>query len=116
MSYDPDNIFAKILRGEIPCDKVYEDEEILAFKDIQPAAPVHILIIPKQEVATVNDLTIADAERLGRMVLTAQRIAREHGVAENGYRLVLNCNRDGGQEVFHLHLHLLAGHRLGKLG
>jgi histidine triad (HIT) family protein len=116
MSYDRDNVFAKILRGEIPCDKVYEDDDVLAFKDIRPAAPVHILIVPKQEIATVNDLTEVDAERVGRLVLAAQRLAREQGVAESGYRLVMNCNRDAGQEVFHLHLHLLAGQRLGKMG
>jgi histidine triad (HIT) family protein len=116
MSYDRDNVFAKILRGGIPCDKVYEDDDVLAFKDIRPAAPVHILIVPKQEIATVNDLTEVDAERVGRLVLAAQRLAREQGVAESGYRLVMNCNRDAGQEVFHLHLHLLAGQRLGKMG
>lgn len=116
MNYDRDNVFAKILRGEIPCDKVYEDDQVLAFRDIRPAAPVHILIVPKQEIATVNDLTAADAERVGQMVLVAQRIAREQGVAESGYRLVMNCNRDAGQEVFHLHLHLLAGRPLGKMG
>jgi histidine triad (HIT) family protein len=116
MNYDRNNVFARILRGEIPCDKVYEDDQVLAFRDIRPAAPVHILIVPKREIATVNDLTAADAEGVGHLVLVAQQIAREQGVAESGYRLVMNCNRDAGQEVFHLHLHLLAGRPLGKMG
>lgn len=116
MTYDPNNIFAKILRGEIPSEKVYEDDDLLAFKDIHPVAPVHLLIVPKKERATVNDLTEDDAALVGKMVLTAQRLAAAQGVAESGYRLVINCNREAGQEVFHLHLHLLGGRKLGPMG
>lgn len=107
-----ETIFSKIIRREIPATIVYEDEEILAFKDINPKAPIHILIIPKKIIPTVNDIEFSDAELIGKLVLTAKKIAKEKGVAENGYRLVFNCNKDGGQEVFHLHCHLLAGKKL----
>jgi histidine triad (HIT) family protein len=104
-----DTLFAKILRREIPADIVYEDETVLAFRDIHPQAPVHVLFIPKTPVATLNDLTEADALGVGKLVLAATTYAKSIGLAENGYRLVMNCNRDGGQTVYHLHLHLLAG-------
>jgi histidine triad (HIT) family protein len=104
-----DTLFAKIIRREIPADIVYEDDDVLAFRDITPQAPVHVLFIPKTPVATLNDLTAADALGVGKLVLAAARYAKAQGFAEDGYRVVINCNRDGGQTVFHLHLHLLAG-------
>jgi len=107
-----DTLFAKIIRREIPADIVYEDDDVLAFRDIHPQAPLHVLFIPKTAVATLNDLTDADALAVGKLVLAASRFAKEQGVAENGYRCVINCNRDGGQTVFHLHLHLLAGRQM----
>ena len=112
MAYDPDNIFAKILRGEIPCNKVYEDEFALAFHDISPQTKVHVLVIPKVEIATVNDIQPEQAELIGKMVLAAQKIALDEGIAEDGYRLVVNCNRHGCQEVFQLHMHLVGGRQL----
>lgn len=108
----PDTIFAKIIRKEIPADVVYEDDQVLAFRDINPQAPVHILVIPKEEIATVNDVEERHEELIGRLVTTAATIARKEGLADDGYRLVLNCNRDGGQEVYHLHLHLLGGRKM----
>ena len=107
-----ETIFSKIIKREIPADIVYEDEEILAFRDINPQAPTHVLVIPKAEIATVNDLQPDHAEVIGRLVLTAQLIARQEGIADDGYRLVVNCNRHGCQEVFHLHLHLIGGKQL----
>jgi histidine triad (HIT) family protein len=105
----PETLFSKIIRREIPADIVYEDDDVLAFRDINPQAPVHVLFIPKKAVATLDDLTDGDAETVGKLVLAATRYARKEGFAESGYRCVINCNRDGGQTVFHLHLHLLAG-------
>ncbi len=102
-------LFARIIRREIPADIVYEDDEVIAFRDINPQAPLHILFIPKTPVATLNDLTESDALGVGKLVLAATRYAKAQGVAEKGYRLVINCNEDGGQSVYHLHLHLLAG-------
>lgn len=108
-------IFSKIIAKEIPADIVYEDELVLAFKDISPQAPVHILIVPKKEIATANDVTADDERALGRMFLAAAKIASEQGIAEDGYRLMINCNEHGGQEVFHLHMHLLGGRSLGPM-
>ena len=105
----PETLFSKIIRREIPADIVYEDDDVLAFRDINPQAPVHVLFIPKKAVATLDDLTDDDAEAVGKLVLAATRYARDEGFAESGYRCVINCNKDGGQTVFHLHLHLLAG-------
>lgn len=105
-----DCLFCKMAQGDIKPDVVYEDERVLAFRDIQPQAPTHILIIPKQHIATLNEL--ADAELGGYLLLIAAKIAKELGFADNGYRTVFNCNRDGGQAVYHLHLHLLAGRSL----
>jgi histidine triad (HIT) family protein len=102
-------LFAKIVRREIPADIVYEDDDVLAFRDINPQAPVHVLFIPKRAVATLNDLADADATLVGKLVVAAARWAKAQGFAEDGYRCVMNCNRDGGQTVFHIHLHLLAG-------
>lgn len=107
-----ETIFSKIIKHELPADIVYEDDEIIAFRDINPQAPVHVLVVPKTEIATVNDIEPEQAELIGRLVLTAQKIARDEGVAEDGYRLVINCNRHGCQEVFHLHLHLIGGRQL----
>jgi histidine triad (HIT) family protein len=106
------NIFLKIIAGEIPCNKVYEDEEILAFRDIRPQAPVHVLIIPKREIPTLNDLRPEDAGLVGRLFLVAKQIAEQEGIAASGYRTVFNCGRDAGMEVPHLHLHLLGGRPL----
>jgi histidine triad (HIT) family protein len=108
-------IFSKIIAKEIPADVVYEDELVLAFRDINPQAPVHILIIPKQEIATVNDVSEADEVILGRLFTVAAQIAKDEGIAESGYRLMVNVNKDGGQEVFHLHMHLLGGRNLGPM-
>ena len=113
MSYDPNNIFAKILRGEIPCKKVFENEHVLAFHDINPQAPLHVLVIPRRHVATLNDLGPTDDGLVGKMLRTASRIAGDGGYATRGYRTVFNCNREAGQTVFHIHLHLLAGRGLG---
>jgi histidine triad (HIT) family protein len=108
-----DCIFCKIAAGEIPADIVYDDGEVLAFRDINPEAPVHLLLIPRRHIATLNDLSEADAALVGRLYLAGQQIAVKLGVAENGYRTVINCNRDAGQLVFHIHMHLLAGRELG---
>ena len=107
-----ETIFSKIIKRELPADIVYEDDEILAFRDINPKAPVHVLIIPKIEIATVNDLKPEHAELIGKMALAAQKVARQEGIAEDGYRLVINCNRHGCQVVFHLHMHLIGGKQL----
>ena len=107
-----ETIFSKIIRHELPADVVYEDNEIIAFRDINPQAPVHVLVVPKVEIETVNDIKLEQAELIGKLVLTAQKIAADEGIAEDGYRLVINCNRHGCQEVFHLHLHLVGGRQL----
>ncbi|MBB5015251.1 histidine triad nucleotide-binding protein [Rehaibacterium terrae] len=107
-----DTIFGKIIRREIPADIVYEDEHVLGFRDINPQAPVHVLFVPKQPIATLNDLTPEHAALVGRLVLAAVDYAKREGFSENGYRTVLNCNRDGGQSVYHIHLHLLAGRQM----
>ena len=104
-----ETLFSKIIRREIPADIVYEDDDILAFRDVNPQAPVHVLFIPKKAVATLDDLTEDDAAAVGKLVLAATHYAKAQGFAADGYRVVINCNRDGGQTVFHLHLHLLAG-------
>lgn len=108
-------IFSKIIDGEIPADIVYKDDQVTAFRDINPQAPVHILIVPNKEIPTVNDVTEQDEQLIGHMFTVAKRIAEKENVAENGYRLITNCNRDGGQEVFHLHMHLFGGRRLGPM-
>ena len=108
-----DTIFSKIIRKEIPADIVYQDDKITAFRDIAPKAPVHILIIPNKAIATVDDVSIEDAPLLGRLFVVARDLARQEGMAEDGYRLIMNCKDHGGQEVYHLHLHLLGGHKLG---
>jgi len=107
-----DCIFCKIAAGDIPADIVYQDEHVVAFRDLGPQAPTHVLVIPKRHIATLNDLTEADAELVGRMYLAAKEVARIDGIAEAGYRTVMNCNAAGGQTVFHLHLHLLGGRQM----
>jgi histidine triad (HIT) family protein len=107
-----ETIFSKIIRRELPADIVYEDADVLAFRDIAPQAPVHVLVVPKADIATVNDIQPGQAELIGKMVLAAQQVAADEGIAEDGYRLVINCNRHGCQEVFHLHLHLVGGRQL----
>ena len=107
-----DSLFSKIIRREIPADIVFEDEHLIGFRDIHPQAPVHVLFVPKQPYATLNDVPEGEAELLGRLLLAAAAYAKREGFAKNGYRVLLNCNRDGGQTVFHLHLHLLAGRAL----
>jgi histidine triad (HIT) family protein len=108
-------IFSKIIAKEIPADIVYEDDMVTAFKDINPQAPIHILIIPNKEIPTVNDVTEDDEKMLGHMFVIAAKIAKEQGIAESGYRLMLNTNKDANQEVFHMHMHLLGGRNLGPM-
>jgi len=107
-----DTLFGKIIRREIPANIVFEDDDVLAFRDINPQAPVHVLFVPKQAFATLNDLAAADAAIAGKLVLAAAAYAKREGFAEDGYRVVFNCNGDGGQSVYHIHLHLLAGRQL----
>jgi len=107
-----DTLFAKIIRREIPADIVYEDEHVLAFRDIQPQAPVHVLFVPKAAKATLDELAPGDEAYVGRLVVAAAAYARREGFADAGYRTVINCNGDGGQSVFHIHLHLLAGRQM----
>ena len=107
-----DCIFCKIIAGEIPSTQVYRDNRVTAFRDINPAAPVHVLIVPNQHIASVNDLTAEDESLIGHMFTTAKQIAADEGIDESGYRLIINTGPDGGQVVFHLHLHLLGGHRM----
>ena len=104
-----DCLFCKIINGDIPSDKVYEDNDVLGFNDINPHAPHHVLFIPKKHISTVNDLVASDAELVGKLYLAAKQHAADLGVAEDGYRLVVNTNGHAGQTVFHIHLHLLAG-------
>jgi len=116
MAYDSDNIFAKILRGEIPCSKVYEDDHVLAFRDIAPQAPTHVLVIPKGAYVSWDDFSLnaSDAEIAG-LLRAAGKIARDLGIAEPGYRVLANTGSDGGQEVPHFHLHIFGGRRLGRM-
>jgi histidine triad (HIT) family protein len=110
-----DTIFAKIVRHELPAKIVYQDEYVTAFHDINPIAPVHILIVPNKIIPTLNDVTPDDERILGKMLLTAKRIADEFGIAQSGYRLIMNVNKDGGQVVFHLHMHVIGGRMLGRM-
>jgi histidine triad (HIT) family protein len=106
-------LFCRVAAGEIPASKVYEDADVLAFNDINPQAPLHVLIIPKRHIATTNDLAESDQALVGQLVRRAAAIAAEKGYADRGYRTVFNCNAEAGQTVFHIHLHLLAGRHLG---
>ncbi|MFL6585757.1 MAG: histidine triad nucleotide-binding protein [Luteimonas sp.] len=109
-------IFHKIIQREIPADIVFEDDHVIAFRDIAPQAPVHVLFVPKQDLATLNDVPVDAPEIIGRLAVAAARYAKEQGFAEDGYRIVMNCNEHGGQTVFQIHLHLLAGAPLGRFG
>ncbi len=105
-------IFCKIAAGDFGTEFVYEDAEVVAFRDLNPQAPTHVLVIPRRHIATTNDLSEADAGLAGRMTLAAKQVAEQEGIGEAGYRTVLNCNADAGQEVYHIHLHLLGGRRM----
>ena len=107
-----DTLFSKIIRHEIAADIVHEDDDVIGFRDINGQAPIHILFIPRKPVATLNDLEEADALLIGKLFLAATAYAKSEGFAEKGYRCVINCNEDGGQSVYHLHLHLLAGRQM----
>lgn len=107
-----DTLFGRIAAGEIPADIVYEDDEIVAFRDISPQAPTHILVIPRKPIPTLNEVRAEDAELLGKLLLAAAKVAAQAGIAEAGYRTVINCNAAAGQTVFHLHLHVLGGRPL----
>lgn len=110
-----ETIITKIINKEIPADIVYQDELVTAFRDISPQAPTHILIIPNKFIPTVNHVTSEDELALGRLFTVAAKLAKEEGIAEEGYRLIMNCNKNAGQEVFHIHMHLLGGQKLGPL-
>lgn len=115
-AYDPDNVFARILRNEIPSERVYEDDEFVGFRDIAPAAPTHVVLIPRGEpVVSPARLDGTHVPMVGRMILVATRIAADLGLVDRGYRLVMNCGPDAGQAVFHLHLHILGGADLGPV-
>ncbi|MBN2134798.1 MAG: histidine triad nucleotide-binding protein [Acidobacteria bacterium] len=113
MSESPDCLFCKIINGEIPSKKVYEDDSVFAFEDINPVAPIHILIVPKKHIATLNELEDEDTELTGKIVQTAKMIAADKGINEEGYRLIFNCQEKAGQTVFHIHLHILGGRTFG---
>ena len=110
-----ETIFSKIIRKEIPADIVYQDDLVTAFRDISPQAPTHVLVIPNRVIPTMDDVTEEDEAVLGRMLTVASKIARDDGISEDGYRLMVNCRERGGQEVFHIHLHLLGGRSLGPM-
>ncbi|GIU07839.1 MULTISPECIES: purine nucleoside phosphoramidase [unclassified Shewanella] len=110
-----ETIFSKIIRREIPADILYQDDLVTAFRDITPKAPTHVLIIPNHLIPTANDIKASDEKALGRMMSVAAKLAQEAGIAEDGYRLIMNCNQHGGQEVFHIHMHLLGGQPLGPM-
>ena len=105
-------LFCKIIKKELPSRIVHEDSDSIAFEDISPKAPVHIMVVPKQHIEKISDLDIENAAIAGKLLLVANKIAKEKGIAETGYRIVINCNKDAGQEIFHLHLHLLGGRKL----
>jgi len=107
-----DDLFLKIINREIPADIVYETDEVLAFRDINPQAPTHILIIPKEHIRTINDLDHGHSDLVGKLFLTAAKLADQEGIAKDGYRVVMNCNKAGGQAVYHIHLHLLGGRQM----
>ena len=115
-NYVSDCIFCKIIAGEIPCTKVYETDTVLAFEDINPVAPVHVLVVPKRCIAQADEFNPADSELLGDIMLAAAEAARIKGVTESGYRLTANNGRQGGQEVLHLHMHVLGGRQMGRMG
>ena len=108
-----DYIFCKIIQGKIPSEKVYEDNEVLAFKDIQPAAPIHILVIPKKHIENILEVSPKDSDLIVKIFQTINKLAKDLGVEKDGFRIITNCGRDSGQEVMHLHFHLLAGKKMG---
>ena len=108
-------LFSKIIAREIPADIVFQDERVTAFRDINPQAPTHILIVPNKAIPTVNDVTPDDENTLGHLFIVAKKLAKDEGIAENGYRLLINCGVHGHQEVFHLHMHLVGGKPLGRM-
>jgi histidine triad (HIT) family protein len=108
-------IFSKIIAREIPAEIIFQDDRVTAFKDINPQAPVHVLIVPNKEIPTAADVTPDDEQMLGHMFVVARQVAEQLGVAESGYRLIVNCKSDAGQEVFHVHMHLLGGRNLGPM-
>lgn len=108
-----DCVFCKIIKGEIPSEKVYEDDEIIAFKDINPAAPIHILVIPKKHIATLLDVKGEDCYLISKIFVAINKIAKQIGIEESGFRIIANCGKDSGQEVMHIHFHLLAGKTMG---
>ena len=108
-----DCLFCKIIAGEIPADIVYESDAAIAFRDINPQAPTHVLVIPRKHIATINDLQVGDEAVVGNLFLAAKEIAADEGIAKPGFRVAMNCNEAAGQTVFHLHLHLLGGRQLG---
>ena len=110
-----ETIFSKIIRREIPADIVFQDERVTAFRDINPQTPTHVLIIPNKLIPTVNDVTAEDEGTLGHMFIVAKQVAEQEGIAESGYRLIVNCGSHGHQEVFHLHMHLLGGRSVGRM-
>ena len=112
LTYDPTNVFARILRGEIPAKVLHDDEHCMAFHDVTPQAPTHFLVIPKRDIATLSDATPADESLLGHLLVTAANVAKQLGVAEDGSRIVINNGAGAGQTVFHLHVHVLAGRNL----
>ena len=108
-------LFEKIISGELPANVLHRDSRVIAFLDIRPAAPVHVLIVPVRPIPTANDVTDEDESLVGHMFIVARDLARRQGIAQSGYRLIINCNADGGQEVYHLHMHLLGGRALGPM-
>ncbi len=108
-------IFAKIIAREVPSDMLFQDDQVTAFRDISPVAPTHILIVPNREIPTANDISADDEQLLGHMLVVARQLAAQEGIDAEGYRLIINCNEHGGQEVYHLHLHLLGGRPLGPM-
>ena len=108
-----DCVFCKIIEGQIPSEKVYEDEEIIAFKDIQPAAPIHILVVPKKHIATLLEVSEEDSRLIAKIFQTINKIAKDLGLEKDGFRVIANCGKDSGQEVMHIHFHLLAGRKMG---
>ncbi len=111
----PATVFEKIIAGQLPADIVYKDDRVTAFRDIHPRAPTHILIVPNKVIATTDDIADGDEALIGHLVTVARDLARQEGIAKNGYRLIINCREHGGQEVYHLHIHLLGGRPLGPM-
>lgn len=110
-----ETVFSRIIRREIPADIVYQDERVTAFTDVRPQAPAHVLIVPNKLIPTLNEVSAEDEGVLGHMLVVAAEVAKRQGIAKDGYRLIINCGPNGGQEVYHLHMHLLGGRRLGPM-